>query len=115
MSEKNVANFIVIPFAAPAVAATVLELYTEGNGNLVNCHVSNSLESGGDITIKMQEKETGGSYADVAGTTHTLKPGGAAVFAAPVEKYFQFVASGVGYGEIRLSTDVRTQHLTQLP
>lgn len=116
MSEKNVASFIVIPFEAPASTDTVLELMTEGNGNKVFLKVTNDLDSKADVTVEVEDKEDGGTYGAISGTSKTIVPGGAEVLAFNTKKYFRVRASGAGaYSELILSTDVRTQHISQLP
>ena len=115
MSEKNVANYIVIPIVAPSAEATVLELMTDGFGNQIALKVTGDLANSGDLSFKVQEKEEGGTYADISGASGTVKPGGAVTVASVTAKYIRVRASGGARGELILSTDVKTQHISQLP
>ena len=111
MSNPNLANFVVIPFAASGTPVVAMEMgMSPGYGNLLTVKVE-SLDDDTVANCKMQGKETaGGTYVDVAGTTVAVNPRGAAAFAAAVGPFFQFVVSG-GYGRIIVSLDSPAQEL----
>lgn len=111
MSNPNLANFMVIPFAAAASDTVAMEMRMDpGYGNLLTVKVE-SLDDDVDVACRVQSKESAaGSYADVSGTAVTVKPRGVQAVPAAVGSFFQFVVSG-GYGRIIVSLDYPAQEL----
>ena len=111
MSNPNLANFVVIPFAAAASPTVAMEMgMSPGFGNLLTVKVE-SLDDDTVVNCKVQGKETAvGTYADISGAAAAVNPRGAAAFAVSVGPFFQFVVSG-GYGRIIVSLDSPTQEL----
>jgi len=113
MSNPNLANFVVVPFAAAASATDAMLFKMDpGWGNLLNVKIE-SLDDNVDVVAKIQSSEDGSSYADVAGATATVKPRGAAAYVAAVGPYFKLVVSG-GYGRAIISLDSPHQEVTPM-
>lgn len=115
MSEKNAANFITIPFVAGPVEAVILHLTTQGFGNMAEVHLENDRDAKGDITVKFESKEAADGAVFTTIDTKTIKPGGAVVMCGVTGQEIRFSAQGNGRGQLKLSTDVPTQHVSQLP
>ena len=111
MSRENMANYITIPFAASVATQTAFDMVNDLAGNLVRAEVE-ALGSE-DVVIELEDGLDGVTYAAVAGTSNTVKPGGAVVLAANVGKYFRLRQSG-GYGRIVLSLDGIAQQINEM-
>jgi hypothetical protein len=115
MIGQNVANFIVMPFSAGASPASVLELKTDfGPSNRFELKVDADIENTTNIVVQVQDSADGITYANL-GSALTVRPGGTQMAVPSSKQFIKFLASGGPHGRLILSTDARTQHVSQLP
>lgn len=110
----NVANFIVMPFAAADAARDALILMTDvAERNQFLVKIEADIEAGADVVVQPKESADGSAYTSL-GSAQTVVPGGAVSLALNSKKYTAFSISG-GAGRLIISADARTQHISQLP
>jgi len=108
MTGVNTANRDRYPFAAPvsAPADGNLAFYVDGttfymSGQFKNLGGESDAfgdRPGQDLEVKIQDSADGAAWADVAGTSFTLKPRAMEDFAGTFRKYIRVVASSPGGG-----------------
>jgi hypothetical protein len=109
MANPNLANYMVIPFAAAAATQVAMEMKQDpGVGNSLRVQVE-SLDDSVVIQADLETSEDGSAWTAV-GSTYTVNPRGQVSFAANVGKFFRFKNSG-GYGRFIVSLDWPAQEL----
>ena len=112
MSDANVANIIVIPFAARSALGDAVEFESQRRqGNIVGLKVrADESDDSATVVFDVQDSEDGTGYTDVSGAGGSVVARGILGRSFTTAKFFKIRTSG-GAGRLELTVEGNALHV----